>query len=582
MLAKALHQIRLLGNSPTRERDLANIFSPVRLGTWFLFLNLSLLGSIGFTFYVLSRESAEGFSEPNNVFHNVGLSEILTSVIFLSISAFLTVFVPIRAVGFIFGPRVGRYFDQIVLSGISPLRYVAGKVIAQNVFLAVIVAAALPYFVLCIGLGGISLKFTLLGIAVLWVFTNVLTICTLVLSIYTSEIASLILVVAFFSVAFLSGFSPVTPLPVSTPQIFMAPMLETMHLSHSGIGMVHSLSGLPAQVALFLAASAGVAGVCLVYLLLGPLSCIVQENSTFGEVVMKGDSKRRSFLKKRAMIRRRSEVSFFYENRHPALQKWDFLLRWGVAELLFFGLLLLLQVLPDIIIGLDINLDDAGEELYLYVMLFASAQILASALFFSEDITTERIRFRGIEAGTIDRLFFFSNLVMVLAAAGICLSLIQRDLMESMVAEYQLGIGRWRPVEYHYTVTLAALFVGGFGFYWFYLWLCGRLWSKFGAFALAVFIYGVLAFLLPMIPHVLWAQAGIGRHGLAADLFTVLANLSLTTPISYCLDGYPTAELESLGVAGLWLCLVFHLDFGLFLWLVVARKRKKLPVRELR
>ncbi|MEZ5330164.1 MAG: hypothetical protein R3F19_34390 [Verrucomicrobiales bacterium] len=98
-------------------------------------------------------------------FQSVGLSDVLHLDHTLSLSAFITIFVPIR-VGPIMGPRVGRYFDQIVLSGISPLRYFSGKVLSQNVFLAVIAMAAMPYLVLCVSLGGISAKYALLGVFV--------------------------------------------------------------------------------------------------------------------------------------------------------------------------------------------------------------------------------------------------------------------------------------------------------------------------------------------------------------------------------------------------------------------------------
>ena len=422
-------KLRFLGNSSTHERDVATMFNVFRLGVWFFFLNAVLLSAIGGTFAALSNSSVSPSFE-GTVFQSLGLSDILTSVIFLSMAAFLTVFVPIRVVGPIMGPRVGRYFDQIVLTGISPVRYFVGKVLSQNVFLAVIAFAAMPYLVLCVSLGGISIKYTLLGIGVLAFYTNVIALCTLFLSVFVTEIASIILTLLFFAGTFLIGFMPLmpNPAPLSTSAVFMAPLFESLELTRAFVRagpLFANSTGMELQqlqLLVFIVSGIAMAGICIAYLVLGPLNCINQENSTFGEVVLKGDSKKRSFLKRRPMLRLRSELSFFYENRAAWLRKWDFVLRWGMGE----GLLLLLLALPFGIVPLLVDIWFDDQALVVLLSAIGILWILANNAFFLKDRSTERLHHRGIEAGRNDLMFYFANLVMIAVAASLLLSLAGR------------------------------------------------------------------------------------------------------------------------------------------------------------
>jgi hypothetical protein len=77
--------------------------------------------------------------------------------------------------------------------------------------------------------------------------------------------------------------------------------------------------------------------VSLFAIYVGPLFGIIQENSTFGEVVRAGDSKRRRWFRMRPHIQRPSEIAFFYENRSEQFRRWEGLIRWGIG---FCGLTL--------------------------------------------------------------------------------------------------------------------------------------------------------------------------------------------------------------------------------------------------
>ena len=89
------------------------------------------------------------------VIAELGLGRLLAGSIFLALTTFVTVFVPVRTAGVFYGPRLGRYFDQIILSGITPWRFLMGKVLGQQAFFATVVAVSLPYFILCLSFGGV-------------------------------------------------------------------------------------------------------------------------------------------------------------------------------------------------------------------------------------------------------------------------------------------------------------------------------------------------------------------------------------------------------------------------------------------
>ena len=82
----------------------------------------------------------------------------------------------------------------------------------------------------------------------------------------------------------------------------------------------------------------GVIGLSAFAIQLGPLYGIIQENSTFGEVVRQGDSQRKRWFRLRLHIQRPSELAFFYENRGALFRRHEGLMRWGLG---FVGLVLL-------------------------------------------------------------------------------------------------------------------------------------------------------------------------------------------------------------------------------------------------
>ena len=96
----------------------------------------------------------------------------------------------------------GGYFDQIVLSGISPLRFVIGKAASQNLFLGLILFLLLPYFVLSVTLGGVSLESFVAGLVLVWLYCMALAMVTLWAALYLNDLLAAVLVIAAATTSF--------------------------------------------------------------------------------------------------------------------------------------------------------------------------------------------------------------------------------------------------------------------------------------------------------------------------------------------------------------------------------------------
>src|SRR5262249_34398734 len=119
---------------------------------------------------------------------NLGFGQLLALALLGGAAAFAAVLIPLRLLTVFWGPRVGRYFDQVVLSGIAPLRFVIGKATSQNLFLGLIVFLLLPYLVLSLTLGGVNVESFLAGLFLVWLYCMELALVTLWASLYLNEL----------------------------------------------------------------------------------------------------------------------------------------------------------------------------------------------------------------------------------------------------------------------------------------------------------------------------------------------------------------------------------------------------------
>lgn len=314
---------RLLGlfrDSPTYGRDRAALLTGFTIGTAGLLLNGAVL------LLVLPLMVDPDDRDFRVLTENLEFGQLLALILLGGATAFATLLIPFRLLTVFWGPRIGRYFDQVVLSGVAPLKFVIGKALSQNLFLGLVLCLLLPYLVLSLTLGGVNVQFFAAGLFLLWLYCMALALVTLWASLYLNELLAAGLVILGASI--LGGLGCI-PLPVQP--FVMTPLPALLHPVYSSIP---SLDGqVPASFAPLFFASAGclaaVIGVSLFAIHLGPLFGIIRENSTFGEVVRAGDSRRRRWSRLRPHIQRPSEIAFFYENRSAAFRRHEGLLRWG-------------------------------------------------------------------------------------------------------------------------------------------------------------------------------------------------------------------------------------------------------------
>jgi len=315
-------------DSPTYGRDRANLVSGFNIGIAGLLLNFTVLLLV---MPLLMDPDDSTFRELSE---KLEFGQLLALILLGGATAFATVLIPLRMVTVFWGPRAGRYFDQIVLSGISPLRFVIGKATSQNLFVALILFLLLPYFVLSLTLGGVDLVTFLAGLFVLWLYCIALALLTIWASLYFNELFAAVLVIWWAGWMCGLGCMPISPQPfILTP---FPVLLQPVYASISELDGEVTRSLWPMLVACT-AGITGVIGLSLIAIHLGPLYGIVRENSTFGEVVRPGDSQRKRWVRLRLHIQRPSEVAFFYENRSLLFLRNEGLLRWGFG----FGALVL-------------------------------------------------------------------------------------------------------------------------------------------------------------------------------------------------------------------------------------------------
>lgn len=314
--------LALFRNSPTYDRDRASLISGFTIGITSLSLNAVMLMMLVPFMMDANDPEIRQFAE------RFEFGQLLALMLLGGATVFATFLIPFRLGSVFLAPRIGRYFDQIVLSGISPIRFLIGKVISQNLLLALVLFLLMPWFVLVLALGGLEWPVFLASLFLVWLYCMMLSLVMLWLSLYLNEIlAGLMLIYAAGILCVLGAF------PFSVQPFVLTPFPALMSPVYSAMDSPW-LDDLPSFAGIFLSCTIGMSSVSLMALVaiyLGPLYGIIRDNSTFGEVVRAGDSRRKRWFRFRPHIQRPSEIAFFYENRGDSLRRYEGLIRWGLG-----------------------------------------------------------------------------------------------------------------------------------------------------------------------------------------------------------------------------------------------------------
>ena len=315
-------------NSPTWLRDRATLVSGFTVGSTALLVN----GAIFLMIVVVINETATF----RKLLERMDFGEVAALGLLFALVMVLTLSIPLRFVGLFMGPRIFRYFDQVVLSGISPVRYVIGRVVSQNLYFLLILFLLLPWILLVILLGGISWPMFIGNLFLVWLYCMMLSMVMAWLTVYMPEWMAAGLLVGVGFICCLLAFAPIPgqPIVVTPMQALLQPLISSDFFFDQNQWVRSYGSVFLSSVIIMSLISAG----ALLGVYLGPLFGLTRENSTFGEVVYAGDSRLKRRLRFRQHVQRPSELAFFYQNRGGWLLRFEGLLRW-LAILTVVGVL---------------------------------------------------------------------------------------------------------------------------------------------------------------------------------------------------------------------------------------------------
>lgn len=503
-----VHRIlEFVQDSPTFGRDRATLVTGVSVGTIGLLLNGAILMLVLPLLLAADDQVVRTFTD------NVEFGQLLAMILLGGAAAFATLLIPLRLAAVFWEPRINRYFDQIVLSGISPLRFVIGKAASQNLFLGLILFLLLPYLVICFTLGGVNLSYFAASLFLVWLYCMTLALVTLWLSQYLNELLAAVVVVTGATGLSIAGCYPMQfqPFVVTPFPALIHPLLKSV----PGVNLAVSQD----FFTVFVWCSCGmmvVISLSLVALYLGPLYGIIRENSTFGEVIRAGDTRRKRWFRVRLHIQRSSEVAFFYQNRSRFLLRHEGLLRWGLG---FCGLLLVVSaghlaaVCTSPIRAPGFNQSTPPWMALQYHASFLSVHglglILAVLLFsHSKNTTFQRLSFfRGRQA-QVSKLDTIAFLLFVVISSA--MSMAMPFLYEQFVAGTH-GISifpvldstvvRGRQIDFYRIPLEGSLVVSfaGLVIYAFQRRVCLMTWIRSTTFFAVTFLYYIFICLLPFI-----------------------------------------------------------------------------------
>lgn len=408
-------------DSPTYVRDRANLITGFTVGVAGLLLNGAILI---FVFPFLLNSDNVGVQSMTDY---IEFGQLVGFVMLVGVTMFATVLIPLRLVTVFWEPRTNRYFDQIVLSGISPFRYLIGKATSQNLFLALLLFLLIPYLALSLALGGVNLSFFVTCLFLVWLYCMELAVMTLWLSLYLNEFLAAIIVIIVAIILCSCGCAPMNFQPfVMTPfPAFFNPIYQS---SPERFGIVTQDfwvvfgSCLACMTAIIAIACFGIG--------LGPLYGIIRENSMFGEVVRAGDTKRKRMMRLRYHIQRPSEIAFFYANRSRSFVRNEGFFRWTVSLLIFLLYIGICYWLLAASLARSMKFFTGGNGFYFatearnMIMTIQAMGLALAAILFSHSKNSIYLRLpyiwgRRVEVARLDTIHFLICAIVSTVAAAL-------------------------------------------------------------------------------------------------------------------------------------------------------------------
>lgn len=458
-----------------------------------------------------------------DITESLGFGGLFSLILLGGTLVIATVLIPFRLATVFMGPRIGRYFDQIVLSGISPFRLLIGNVAAQFYLIGLLLFLLLPHVVLAMTFGGFQPGIFVGCLLLVVVYCVMLSLSHLWLSLYVNEIIAALILIFIVVVCGVIGGIPAAPQP-----ILVTPVPAILQPVYASIPQLANDRPFESFWPVFLGCCFGMSVVSCVAALaihLGPLYGIVKSNSTFGEVVKPGDASKRKRFRFRLHIQRPSEITFLYQNRGTFLTRYEGVVRWGLG---LGGLLLLTFLLEGLRGYMVVDMSSVGVldpdtnvrrafGFYAAGMVRHGITLVLAILLFSHprNTTLQRVTVWGDKRATVSGLDWMSFLVFMLFSSAITIGL--PWIMESS-GWLQNGFDMF-PVatsnDYWSRVSLTrmqiegtlALSICGLTAYLIHRWFCQKLWMKVIAFFWTYVVALVLFCGLPLVPLLIIEEA---------------------------------------------------------------------------
>ncbi len=223
---------RFLEN-PLIGKELTTGLTSPRLGAVFTFVGVVYLATDLLCYLVFFLSSNFGAIE----FQAGAILHMWHSIVGYGV---LSLLLPLRLSGHIEGARAGRAFDQVVVTGVSPVRMCLGNWALGLCYAAMLLVVTLPFEVMAYVFGGVTIGQILACYGVLFLYCNVIIAMTLGLSVMTSEWLVVPLVIVVLAIIGIVSFIPVTP-PVIAE---IGPLRYVVRQSLLDTGLA---SGMPSQ-----------------------------------------------------------------------------------------------------------------------------------------------------------------------------------------------------------------------------------------------------------------------------------------------------------------------------------------------
>lgn len=568
-------------DNPASVNQGATRFSGPMVATAGVLLNLFILSLV---FPFLLEPDDRDFREMTE---SLGFGGLFSLILLGATLVIATVMIPFRLATVFLGPRIGRYFDQIVLSGISPFRLLIGNVTAQFNLIGLLLFLLLPHVVLAISFGGFQITIFFGCLILVVSYCMMLSLCTLWFSLYVNEIIAGLAVVGLVGICGIFGGIPAAPQPMlMTP---VPAFLQPVYASIPSLSNDRPFDSFWTVFAGCLACMSVISCVAALCIHLGPLYGIVKSNSTFGEVVKPGDASKRKRFRFRLHIQRPSEIAFLYQNRSSFLTKHEGLIRWGLG----FAVLLLAIAGAEMLrayFAIDASLNMGTSDLafnrrfaygfHSIGLVRHGVTLVLGILLFSHarNTTLQTVAVSGKKRATISKLDWtgFVSLMLLSTAAniGVFLGLEHSTVLQSgfsLMPPATASIsGYWSRINLPrllYEGTL-ALNLCGLSAYLMHRWFCQKMWMKLVAFFWTYVAYGVIVCGVPVIPLLIVEE--LSYRGSTGPMQMIVAAIAMISPpLQLAVIGG-----ESLRIPFHWFWWVFYLSQALLL-LVLTRAYRK-------